>query len=247
MVQSYEIFLYLCAVEWKIVHIEETDTTNRWLREQGSESDMVVWADYQTAGRGCGTNTWESERGQNLLFSVLLHPVGMPVSEQFRLSMAVSVALCEVLACRADGFTIKWPNDIYWLDYKICGMLIENRVQGSHIKDCIVGIGLNVNQKQFFSDAPNPISLSQIIGHDTDREQLLHEFLACLERVNACDTLAKDYANGLYRRGQWAEYVDETGCFKAMIDGVEDDGRLLLTDDAGRRRTYAFKEVKFII
>ena len=234
-------------MEWEIVHIDETDSTNCWLREQGVESDMVVWTDYQTAGRGCGTNTWESDRGSNLLFSVLLHPLDMPVREQFRISMAASVALREVLASYADGFTIKWPNDIYWLNYKICGMLIENRVQGSHLNDSIIGIGLNVNQKQFQSDAPNPISLSQIAGHDIDRERLLCEILKCFEDVFGRKTLAADYENNLYRRGEWAEYADKVGHFKAVLNRVETDGRLVLTDEAGRQRTYAFKEVKFII
>ena len=247
MVQSYEIFLYLCAVEWKIVHIDETDSTNRWLREQSEAEDMVVWTDYQTAGRGCGKNTWESERGRNLMFSMLLHPANVPTKEQFRISMAASVAVCEVLSHYADGFSVKWPNDIYWLDCKICGMLIESRVQGTHLKDCIVGIGLNVNQKQFLSDASNPVSLSQIIGYDVDRGQLLHKFLERFEDTFKRETLATDYGNSLYRRGKWAEYADETGHFKAMLSRVEGDGRLVLTDEAGRERTYAFKEVKFII
>lgn len=234
-------------MEWKIVHIDETDSTNRWLREQGGEADLVVWTDFQTAGRGCGTNEWESERGSNLMFSMLLHPVDVLVREQFRISMAVSVALREVLSHYADGFTIKWPNDIYWLNYKICGILIEIRVQGGHLKDCIVGVGLNVNQKQFRSDAPNPISLSQIIGHDINRERLLQAFLERFEDAFERETLAEDYGNSLFRCEEWAEYADETGCFKAVLNGVETDGRLVLTDEAGRQRTYAFKEVKFII
>ena len=234
-------------MEWKIVHIGETDSTNRWLREQGGEEEVVVWTDYQTAGRGCGANTWESERGSNLLFSVLLHPVDIPVKEQFRISMAVSVALCEMLSCYADGFAIKWPNDIYWCDYKICGMLIENHVQGDCIKGSIVGVGLNVNQKQFRSNAPNPISLSQIVGHDFDREQLLHEFLERFENILGRETLAADYGSLLYRLETLTEYADAKGRFEAVLNRVEADGRLVLTDKAGKKRIYAFKEVKFII
>ena len=234
-------------MEWKITHIDETDSTNRWLREHGGEEDMVVWADYQTAGRGCDTNTWESEAGSNLLFSVLLHPVDVPVRQQFRLSMAASVAVREVLSRYADGFAVKWPNDVYWLDYKICGMLIESRVQGACLKDCIVGIGLNVNQKVFRSDAPNPISLSQIVGHDFDCGQLLGEFLDCFGRAVERPTLAVDYEGCLYRRGVLADYADGAGRFRAVLDRVEADGRLVLTDEVGRERRYAFKEVKFII
>ena len=107
--QKYEFFLYFCIVEWKIVHIDETDSTNRWIMNHDSD---VVWADFQTAGRGCGTNKWESERGKNLLFSVKIHPVDVPVQKQFHISMAISLAICEALGQQIGDLSIKWPNDI---------------------------------------------------------------------------------------------------------------------------------------
>ncbi len=165
-------------MDWKIIHIDETDSTNRWLREQGGEEDVVVWADYQTAGKGQGTNSWESERGKNLTFSVLLHPQDIPANKQFSISMLVSLALCEALGQHIGDLSIKWPNDIYWRNAKIAGILIEHRISGSLIRDSIIGIGLNVNQRHFLSDAPNPVSLWQICEQDTDREMLLCEFLA---------------------------------------------------------------------
>lgn len=234
-------------MEWKIVHIDETDTTNRWLREHGGSGDMVVWADFQTAGRGCGANTWESARGANLLFSVLVHPDGVAAGAQFSISMAAAVALCEVLDGLADGFSVKWPNDIYWRDSKVSGMLIETRVQGGLLRDCIIGIGVNVNQRVFVSDAPNPVSICQITGRELDREQLLRAFLAAFGSAWRREGLAEDYAGRLYRRGEWAEYADEAGRFTARLEGVEADGRLVLTDEAGGRRRYAFKEVRFVI
>ena len=167
-------------MDFRIIHIEETDSTNRWLKENG-EGTMVVVADYQTAGKGCGTNSWESERGKNLTFSMLIHPTDIPASQQFRITEVVSVALCEVLERYlltvpelAEGLSIKWPNDIYRGDKKICGVLIENRLQGNVIVDSIIGIGLNVNQTEFVSDAPNPVSLRQLLGREIDREALLH-------------------------------------------------------------------------
>lgn len=232
-------------MEYEVIHIEETDSTNRWLKEHG-EGNMVVVADYQTAGRGCGTNRWESERGKNLLFSVLLHPVDIPARDQFRISMAVSVALCEMLSQYADGFSIKWPNDIYWNDRKICGILIENQLQGSYMRDSIIGIGLNVNQREFLSDAPNPVSLCQIVGHELGRDDLLHDFLRRLECVLQRKTLYSDYEDRLYRRRKLEEYADRTGVFQASLQGVAPDGRLMLRDDGGRNRLYAFKEVQFI-
>ncbi len=234
-------------MNWHIEHIDETESTNLWLKERGGEENMVVVADYQTAGRGCGTNTWESERGKNLTFSVLLHPADIPAKQQFRISQMVSVALCQLLEQYVSDVSIKWPNDIYVGERKICGMLIENRLQGSVIRDCIIGIGLNVNQREFHSDAPNPVSLCQLVGHELDREELLHDFLRRLESVSQHETLSSDYENRLFRRRKLVEYADKTGVFKASLQRVMPDGRLMLRDEKNQERTYAFKEVRFVL
>jgi len=205
----------------------------------------VVWADYQTAGRGQGTNRWESERGKNLTFSILLHPVDLPANRQFLLSMQVSLAICEALSEHIGDLSIKWPNDIYWRNAKIAGILIENSLQSSVIRDSIVGVGLNVNQRQFMSDAPNPISLWQICEHETDREQLLKDILAALDRLLGQEVRER-YLSMLYRRKGFHPYVDKDGAFMAELEDVEDDGHLLLCDDSGAHRRYAFKEVTFI-
>lgn len=240
-------------MDFKIIHIEETDSTNRWLKAHG-EGTMVVVADYQTAGKGCGTNSWESERGKNLTFSMLIHPTDIPASQQFRITEVVSVALCEVLERYlltvpelAEGLSIKWPNDIYMGDKKICGVLIENRLQGNVIVDSIIGIGLNVNQTEFVSDAPNPVSLRQLLGREIDREALLHDFLETLETVSSSETTYSAYRNKLFRLGKQAVFSDETGRFEGTIQDVETDGRLLIKDLAGQERRYAFKEVQFVI
>ena len=252
-------------MEWKIIHIDETDSTNRWLRddsasdkygltrtENGEVSNSscqsagkVVVADYQTAGRGCGTNRWEAERGKNLLFSMLIHPKDVPASRQFRLSMAVSLAICEALEELIGDVSIKWPNDIYWRDGKICGILIENTLTGAVIKDCIIGVGLNVNQRVFHSDAPNPVSLLQISGQDTDRDALLHHILERFGQLLTQDVRQR-YLSKLYRRKGFYPYADEKGAFMAEFVDVKDDGHLVLRDDGGTWRTYAFKEVRFI-
>lgn len=235
-------------MEQKIVRIDETDSTNRWMKHHAvDDADIVVWADYQTAGRGCGSNKWESQRGKNLLFSLLLHPADIPASRQFAVSQMVSVALCEVLEQHVGNVSIKWPNDIYVDNRKICGILIENSLKGSTIRNSIVGIGLNVNQTAFHSDAPNPVSLCQLVGREVDREELLHDFLRRLKNVSCRETLCADYENRLYRRRKLAEYADKTGLFRASLQRVLPDGRLALCDLQGRERLYAFKEVQFII
>ena len=258
--------MYLCGqiMEYEIIHIDETDSTNGWLRRNlatDGHKQLVVMADFQTAGKGCGSNSWESERGKNLTFSVLLHPTEIKASWQFRISEAVSVALCETLEhyfcppCPANSsprigqLSIKWPNDIYVDDRKICGILIENRLQGSTITDCIVGIGLNVNQTMFYSDAPNPVSMAQVLGRETDRDELLKVFLKVLPEAlkREPEVLVSDYHSRLYRREGMHRFCDDKGVFEAKVQNVLDDGRLVLLDTDGRARIYAFKEVGFCL
>ena len=234
-------------MKWKIVHIDETDSTNRWLKDHG-EGTMVVATDYQTAGKGCGSNSWESERGKNLTFSMLIHPDGIAAREQFRITEVVSVALCRTLQPYIyNKVEIKWPNDIYVGDRKLCGILIENRLQGNVIVDCIIGIGLNVNQRVFLSDAPNPVSMYQLTGQETDREALLADFLQTFDQEWQNKTNGSEYRELLYRKGKDGLYEDKTGRFVARLADVLPDGRLLLVDEAGKEHTYAFKEVSFII
>ena len=167
----------------RIIHLDTIDSTNRYLREMDcpAEEDLLVCvADYQTAGRGQGTNTWESEKGKNLLFSVLAKPVDIAPTRQFILSEACALALKDVLDRSVDDITLKWPNDIYWQDCKLSGTLIETSLSGGRIRHCIFGVGLNVNQREFKSDAPNPVSLWQIVQHETDREHLLEQIICQL-------------------------------------------------------------------
>ena len=238
-------------MNWKIVHIDETDSTNRWLQkylatDERSDANMVVWAEYQTAGRGCGTNQWESERGKNLTFSILIHPKDLPATQQFHISMAISLAICEAIGQYIGDVSIKWPNDIYWRNGKIGGILIENTLKGNIIMESIIGIGLNVNQRVFKSDAPNPVSMWQICEHETDREALLKEILEAFERI-LDSKIREQYLSKLYRRKGYHPYADKEGAFMAEIVTVEDDGHLMLHDDNGKERRYAFKEVQFII
>ena len=238
-------------MNWKIVHIDETDSTNSWLRkrlaaDERSDANLVVWAEYQTAGRGCGTNQWESERGENLTFSMLIHPKELPATQQFHISMAISLAICEAIGQYIGDVSIKWPNDIYWRNGKIGGILIENTLKGSIIMDSIIGVGLNVNQRVFKSDAPNPVSMWQICEHETDREALLKEILEAFERI-LDSKIREQYLSKLYRRKGYHPYADKEGAFMAEIVTVEDDGHLVLHDDNGKERRYAFKEVQFII
>lgn len=239
----------------KVIRLGETASTNDYLRgyQPGVGEEMtVVVADYQTDGRGQATNHWESEAGKNLLFSVLLHPVHVPVVRRFLLSEFGAVVLKDALAHYVqEGIALKWPNDIYWNDRKLSGTLIETKLAGGRIKDCIFGVGLNVNQTVFRSDAPNPVSLCQILGREVDRDELLGRIIASFRRLypqllgNGYIDLPALYHDSLYRRHGSYPFIDSAGRFEGTIVEVEDDGHLVLRDREGRIRSYLFKEVEY--
>ena len=236
----------------KKVCLDSVSSTNDYLRREcgGVDDDVVVVADVQTAGRGAGQNRWESERGKNLLLSILIHPVYLKPSKQFLLSMAVSNAIRAVVGHDAE---IKWPNDIYVGDRKICGILIENNLSAGRIKDCILGVGLNVNQTVFRSDAPNPVSLKQLTGSDHDRDEILNAILdgfswECRQIETGREhEVREEYKQHLYRRMGWHQYRAGGEVFKARYHDVADDGRLYLTNEAGETENFGFKEIEFVI
>ena len=243
--------------EFRIIRIDETDSTNRWMKEliqlhpsENTQHEMVVVCDYQTAGRGCGSNSWEAEQGKNLLMSVLMHPKKVSARTQFIITQIVSVALCrtiETVIGSEHRVTIKWPNDIYVGDKKICGVLIENSIAGRRIKDCIIGIGLNVNQTEFKSDAPNPVSIAQLTGKEMDREEVLKLFLTNLSKEYENKNVHQDYLGRMYRRDGLYPFETEGTRFMARVIGVNDDGRLMLQDEDGIGHMFRFKEVVFVI
>ncbi|MBE6306721.1 MAG: biotin--[Bacteroidaceae bacterium] len=243
-------------MEWNIVKLEAIGSTNTYIDQidvaDSLSEGYVVVAHSQTAGRGQRGNSWEAAPGKNLTFSYLLRPHDVVAHEQFILSQAVALAVVDVLSRYADGFSVKWPNDIYYCDKKIAGILIEHNLTGSHISRTIVGIGLNINQASFVSDAPNPVSLLQIMGREYDLDEVLSAILqATAMRYAMCNDdregLRQAYANVLYRREGYYRYRDADGEFEAAIRDVRPDGYLLLVDRAGREREYAFKEVAFVI
>lgn len=245
-------------MEIDIIHLKEVDSTNRWLRDYHVERpDCLVAcrAEYQTAGRGCGLNTWESERGKNILFSMLVHPENVLASEQFILSMAEALAVKSVLDRYVDGIKLKWPNDIYWHDHKLAGTLIETTLKGNRIERCIFGTGLNVNQKIFLNDSPNPISLVQIVGHEMNRQQLFDDIVSsfahyfiCL-RKGAWKEIRDQYHDNLYRRNERHQYrFLDNHVEELVLKRVEPDGRLILLSARNNKElSFGFKEIEFII
>lgn len=238
-----------------IIRLQEIDSTNHFLKEYTSDKEeemTIAVSDYQTAGRGQGTHTWESEAGKNLLFSIKVHPHWVPVRSQFVLAMAEALALKDALDSYTDEISLKWPNDVYWRDKKISGTLIETTLGGQGLKTCIFGTGINVNQRKFYSDAPNPVSLCQILGYEIDRNEVLDkiveaigQYYELLRRADYMDVSAL-YHLALYRRKGYHRYQDKNGEFDGALVEVEDDGHLILHDRKGIVRSYTFGELKFL-
>ena len=241
------------------IKVSQTASTNTYLSRLAATlpGGTVIYTPCQTAGRGQKGNSWESEDGKNLTFSMLLKRPPVKARDQFYLSEAAALAVVEALTAEAgDGFSVKWPNDVYWQDKKICGMLLENSLDGSDIAICIVGIGLNVNQERFLSDAPNPVSLINITGSEHDLEALLKRVCSRIEQLvgsldddNARADLHQRYMAALYRNdGQLYPWEDAAGHrLMASVAGIAPDGTLTLLHEDGTRHDYLFKEVKHII
>ena len=235
-------------------YTKQTHSTNvllwEMIREKSLPEGFVVQTDFQTAGKGQIGNSWESEAGRNLLFSMVLYPQRVTVDNQFLLSQLVSLGIKEALDEYTDGITVKWPNDIYWNDKKLVGILIENSLQGTKIKSSVIGIGLNVNQKVFVSNAPNPVSLLRITGKRQNRKLLLTKIRQNIQKLYTELSVTKiraEYAEALYRKDGFYAYRANNETFQAKIISVHPDGQLELETEAGERKGFYFKEVSFVL
>ncbi len=235
-------------------YIKKVNSTNellwKMIRESNLPEGFTLYADFQTAGKGQIGNSWESEPKKNLLFSMCLFPKQIPIEHQFIISQFVSLAIKKVLDKYTDGISIKWPNDIYWNDKKLGGILIENSLQGKNFKAVVVGIGLNANQKKFRSNAPNPVSLIQITGKSVRRKKMIRDIQqGILELYRRLDIsqIRESYAEALYRRDGFYLFRAEDELFEAKIRAVHPDGQLELQTLSGESRKFYFKEVQFVI
>jgi len=239
----------------RIIRIPETTSTSQYLRDclqkQPLPEGSVVVAAHQTAGRGQMGNSWESDPGKNLLFSTFLSPEVIPANRQFIISQIAALSVQEVLSQYVDDITIKWPNDIYWKEKKICGMLIENDLTGYWIYRSVLGIGINVNQEVFRSDAPNPVSLKQITGQTYHPDEILDQFLQRFYRYylellqEKEEEIRSNYMQHLFRGTGYHPFREGDHLFEARIHCIEPTGHLILEDFSGVQTRYAFKEVSF--
>ena len=241
----------------RVIHLPEVDSTSKTLQTISENEELpsgsIVLADFQTAGRGQRGNSWESEAGKNLLFSVFLRPTDVPANMPFVISEMVSLSVGYMLDKYVSEIFVKWPNDVYHKDGKIAGILIENSILQGKISQSIIGIGINVNQTEFHSNAPNPVSMAQITGCQFDLMTIMEDFREIFmeqsERLNNrhFDLIHKDYLNSIYRKNGYHKYCDTSGVFEAAIHDIEPTGHLVLKRKDGVCSRYAFKEVSYLI
>ncbi|MBQ6286099.1 MAG: biotin--[Bacteroidales bacterium] len=247
-----------CSIRW----VEETDSTQNEILKHIDEYDnmSVVAARYQTSGRGQRGNSWHSERGLNMTFSMLLRfgddgLQPLRALDQFGITRAMTLAVCDYLEGEGINCMIKWPNDIYARNRKICGMLIENILEGEYVSHSIAGIGLNVNQKDFPGQLLNPTSMALQTGKDysleNGLEKLCSSIVSCLRKgyyMPGSEAKAL-YLDRLYRLGRFEDYARCPGgeVFNARIVGVSDEGKLIVENRKGELEKFAFKEISYII
>jgi BirA family biotin operon repressor/biotin-[acetyl-CoA-carboxylase] ligase len=240
------------------VTIKEVDSTNNFLKQLASNSKpviegTVIMAENQTAGRGQQQNDWHAEPGKNLTFSLLLKPSFLPVTQQFDLVRAVSLGVFDALhPLLGDGLKIKWPNDIYYGNRKLGGMLIENMIQGGQIKNAIVGIGLNINQQTFPDYLPNATSVKQILQQDYDLKTLLSDICRHIEayylnlKAGKILFVRETYLTRLYWLNEQKEYKSKDGQFAGTIKSVKDNGILVVENNNNEELEFSLKEIEFV-
>lgn len=240
-----------------LLTLKEVDSTNNFLKDLLSNSKpvpegTVIMAEHQYAGRGQQQSKWLSQPGKNLTFSILFKPAFINAVNQFDLTRAISLGVYDTLrTLLGDGLKIKWPNDIYYGDKKLGGMLIENMVQGERINNSVVGIGLNINQDDFPEGAGNATSVKQILQKDYDLRLLLSEICSQIEgyylhlKAGRVNFIRSGYLSRLYWLNEQRQFKAAGKIFTGAIEGVADNGLLMIRSE-GNTAAYNLKEIEFL-
>jgi BirA family transcriptional regulator, biotin operon repressor / biotin---[acetyl-CoA-carboxylase] ligase len=242
-----------------IIELETVGSTNLYAEEllvsQNVSNGTVIFAIEQTSGKGQGDNSWESEPGQNLTFSLVLFPGFLPPERQFQLNKAITLGILDYLNRFPLGqeVVIKWPNDLNVGNRKIGGILINNTISGNLFVSCVAGIGININQKVFGPDIPNPVSLKQLTGYTIQLKEALQAVLECID-VHYSQLLAgnfslldREYRRNLLGYDLWADYIVNNMVKKGRILDVDESGKLLLETANGPILSLLHGEIGFIL
>jgi BirA family biotin operon repressor/biotin-[acetyl-CoA-carboxylase] ligase len=236
---------------------DELPSTNEWASELIAKNKppegTVVRADSQSAGRGQFGSRWESEPGKNLTLSVILYPTWLEIQAQFYLSMAVALSLHDLAEIFSLQSAIKWPNDLYLGDRKVAGILIQNSLATRYLQASVVGIGLNVNQMEFYPTLPNPTSMALFFGKKFDLDEVAERLFECLERrylqlkSGHRAAIKAEYEQTLFRLGEPSMFVRtaDGSELSGTIRGVTEEGRLRVETDSGEE-IYGLKEIGWI-
>lgn len=221
------------------------------LIKNGATEGCTVVAAQQTRGRGQRGNSWEAEPGKNVTLSVILSPSFLVARQQFYLNMAVSLAVLDLLSEQGlQEAQVKWPNDLYFQDKKLGGILIENSINSYKLQHSIIGIGLNVNQLQF--KYPTATSMASVLGRELEVEEVTVRLLELLEkrylqlRNGHTSLLRHTYLQALYRYQEVHSYIADEQQVQGQIVGVDEDGRLAVEIE-NELRYFNFKEISYII
>lgn len=238
--------------------LEEVDSTNNEALRRLADLDnmSVIAAVHQTAGRGQRGNSWLTHAGENMTFSMVVKfGAGafppLEAADQFTITRAVTLGVADYLESEGICCSVKWPNDIYVKRKKICGMLIENTLSGRFISSSVIGIGLNVNQKEFPPQLVNPTSMTLVTGKEYDVPVELAKLCSHVRNrlANLEGCTMGEYVGKLFRYGTFNEYVVcSTGVvIMAKITGVSKIGLLRIETEKGERLEFAFKEISYVI
>ena len=238
--------------------LNATDSTNSYLRQLSKNEDLGKWtavsAEFQNEGRGQKGASWHSEKGKNLICSILVQLDGVSAGDQFMVNCAVSLGIYRYLQrFNLPKLTIKWPNDIMSVSKKLGGILIENTLSADKITKCIIGIGINVNQESFPKDLPLAVSMKQLLGEHFDRDIMLQDLLNSVQYKfdwifdKKYDELWSDYESALYRKDKVRMFKRPDGQpFMGIIRGVTKPGMLLIEKEDESVGQYSFKEVIYL-
>lgn len=235
---------------------DELTSTNDLCKAPDLRELSVVIAEVQSAGRGQRGNSWSSRKGENLTFSVLLKPDFLAADMQFYISKIAALSVCKALETCGVECKIKWPNDIYIGDKKVCGILIENDIMGAKMSKSVVGVGINVNQTVFNPELPNPTSIITEINKQTDRVVLLEGVCgALIDFYEALYTADFEFVDELYSKkmyrydGQRYRFFERASGkeFMGIIVDVRRSGEINIRHENGMIKRYAFGEIAYII
>ncbi|MFZ1806787.1 MAG: biotin--[acetyl-CoA-carboxylase] ligase [Cyclobacteriaceae bacterium] len=249
----YKILANTLFIGKKLVFVPECHSTNSIALELSQKKDLlegtILITDHQSRGRGQQGNAWISEPGKNLTFSIVLKPSFLAIKDQFLLNMVVSLGVRDYVQTKLPTpVFVKWPNDVLVEEQKVCGILIENQIQGAGFTNSIIGIGLNVNQQGFHLN--NAVSLIIVSGQNYELQGALEELCGHLEKwyltlkQNGSDRVREYYLNALFGLGERRIFKSKEREFWGVIEGVDDHGRLMIKEN-GKTHHFNNKEVQF--